>query len=194
MLVGTGSVLALLSFLGLPWVSGGEDLTFFEIRDRVLDAGELSGVSPAGRWYAGWIALTVLAVLALVTLIAAIGVRSRATIVFRTLGVVFGLSGVFVHYVGFWQLFDNDVSEAESAPFLVFLAYGLMAVGAVIGPRRPAVPPPWTPAMPAPGPLAHSPRLPGPGGPPPSAGGSVAPGRAVSQPGPSHGGWPPPRP
>lgn len=147
-LVGAGIVAGLLSLLALPWAEGAGDATFMDIRDALSEAPEPTEVVPdVAWWYVNWLGLTTFAVVVVLAVVAAIGLRSGATIVARTLTVVAALGAFAVHYMGVWQLFEYGGEAADAGPLVMYAAYALLLAGGALGPRR-------VPVGPAPGPPA----------------------------------------
>lgn len=185
LLVSGGLLVGLLTLLVLPWTEGGDTATFMDVRDALANAGDNATVSESAQMYVSWAAFATFGVVVQFGLFASVGVRSRATIVFRTLGVVAALGAGGVHYVGVWQLFYDDPDAAGAGPWFMYLAYGLILVGAALGPRTlGAQAPPPSPVPPGywqPAPSLGSPGAPRPAGqpvPPPVTRG-MPPGRGI---------------
>jgi hypothetical protein len=138
-LVGAGLALALFCFFVLPWYDkNGQSVSFMKIRKGWSHSDD-EGVA---KMYATWAGFTALAIAAVFAGLAAIGLGSIGpTIVMKVLGVLSAVGAGLVHWLGFWQIFyDPGMSSAALAPWLLFFAYGLMAVGAAVG-ARPVRPP-----------------------------------------------------
>ncbi|HET6951002.1 MAG TPA: hypothetical protein VFI47_11535 [Acidimicrobiales bacterium] len=185
-LVGAGIVVGLLSLLVLPWteVDGGT-FSFLDIRDAVSEAADPTEVVPDVAWYyLEWAAFATFAVTVLLAALAAIGLRSGATRVVRTLAVVAALGACVVHYIGVWQLFVDDGDPAFGT-LVLYAAYALMLAGAAVGPRTLApASAPWPPVRP------DAPTRPGPG--PGAPGRTAGRGDAAPPPVPPRSTLPPP--
>jgi hypothetical protein len=138
-LVAAGVVLALFCFFVLPWYDkGGHSVSFLKIRKGYVHSDD-EGVA---KMYAIWAGFAALAIATAFSALAAVGLGTVGpTIVMKVLGVLSAVGAGLAHWLGFWQIFyDPGMSSAALAPWLLFFAYGLMAVGAAVG-ARPARPP-----------------------------------------------------
>jgi hypothetical protein len=139
LLVAGGVVLALFCFFVLPWYDkGGHSVSFLKIRKGYLHSDD-EGVA---KMYAIWAGFAALAIATAFSALAAVGLGTVGpTIVMKVLGVLSAVGAGLAHWLGFWQIFyDPGMSSAAPAPWLLFFAYGLMAVGAAVG-ARPVRPP-----------------------------------------------------
>jgi hypothetical protein len=153
-LAGAGVAAGLVSLFALPWVDGGagaDDPTFTDLRDAVVDLPNPTEVVPdIGVLYVEWAAFATFGVVALLAVLAGIGLRSGATTVVRTLGVLAALGALPVHFVGVHQLFAYEQGHVDLGlgNWLMYGAYALLLAGAAIGPRKS---PPRGPATAPPG-------------------------------------------
>ncbi len=145
-LTGLGTVLLLISFIGLPWLSVGDGLSTGDIRSRLDDLGiAASDLSVA---YFSWLAW-VLLLLSAGSAIAAGLPLPGLSLAFRIAGpIVAGFAALFTF--GAIQLTDaaysstqdTYVAHAAAGFWLAVAGFALIGAGAIVGPRRQNAAPP----------------------------------------------------
>ena len=131
-LVVVGAVLLLIAFTTLTWYEVGSraSITFGTLHDLSTRAGG----ARAPRWYFGWLAWLLLALVVVVGIAA--NVRSALSVPLRVVGLLTGLAGLAATY---WALHKvvtpaSVFDHARAGVWFAFAGFLVAGLGASVGP------------------------------------------------------------